>query len=136
LKDASVDCVILSEVIEHLEAPQASMAEASRVLRSGGRALVTTPNYRSFWPLMEWTVDRLNMAPNMGDEQHISKFYPSTLRALMIESKLRLEYFGTMYTMSPFLSLISPRWAMRQLAGELNRRSSLGMILVAVGVKP
>jgi len=135
LADSSVDCAILSEVIEHLEAPQASIREATRVLRPGGRLLVTTPNYRSFWPLMEWTVDRLNMAPKMGGEQHISKFDPASLRNLMNECGLRAEYFGTMYLFSPFTSILSPRWAMKQLAGELKSRSSLGMILVAVGVK-
>ena len=133
--DASVDCVILSEVIEHLEAPQVSMEEASRVLRPGGRLLVTTPNYRSFWTLMEWTVDRLHMAPKMAGEQHISKFHPASLRDLLIDSGLQAEYAGTVYSLSPFLSLISQDWAMRQLARELDHKSVLGMILVAVGTK-
>lgn len=133
--DASMDCVILSEVIEHLEEPGITIREASRVLRPGGRLLITTPNYRSLWPLLEWTVDRLNMAPKMGGEQHISKFHPSNLKALIMESGLNTEYFGTIYFASPFLSLMSQHRAMRSLAGELHRRSSLGMILVAVGVR-
>ncbi len=135
LADSSVDCAILSEVIEHLEAPHASIREATRVLRPGGRLLITTPNYRSLWPLMEWTVDRLNMAPKMGGEQHISKFDPTLLRNLMRECGLHAEYFGTIYLLSPFTSIIFPRWAMKQLSGELKRRSSLGMILVAIGIK-
>ena len=133
--DHTVDSAILSEVIEHLEAPQASIREATRVLRPGGRLLVTTPNYRSLWPLIEWTVDRLNMAPKMGGEQHISRFDPVSLMDLMRECGLHAEYFGTIYSLSPFASMLSPRLAMKQLAGELKRRSSLGMILVAVGVK-
>jgi ubiquinone/menaquinone biosynthesis C-methylase UbiE len=136
LADNTVDCAILSEVIEHLEAPQASIREATRVLRPGGRLLITTPNYRSLWPLMEWTVDRLNMAPKMGGEQHISKFDPSSLKGLMRQCGLHAEYFGTIYLASPFASMLSLRWAMKQLVIELKRRSSLGMILVAVGVKP
>ena len=134
--DESFDFILLSEVVEHLEEPHMSIHEASRVLRPGGRLLVTTPNYRSFWPIMEWTVDRLNMAPKMGGEQHISKFYPSTLYSLMTQSGLGVEYSGTIYGFSPFLSLLSPQWAMRRLDGELKRRSGLGMILVAIGVKP
>ena len=51
------DCILLSEVIEHLEVPQISIREAARVLCPGGRLLITTPNYRSFWPVMEWAVD-------------------------------------------------------------------------------
>jgi SAM-dependent methyltransferase len=135
LADGSFDCVLLSEVIEHLEAPHISIREASRVLRPGGRLLVTTPNYRSLWPMMEWIVDRLNMAPKMAGEQHIARFHPASLRRLLVESGLDIKYFGTIYGLSPFLALVSPKWARRQLVRELDRRSSLGMILVAVAVK-
>jgi ubiquinone/menaquinone biosynthesis C-methylase UbiE len=135
LADGSFDCVLLSEVIEHLEAPKVSIREASRVLRLGGRLLVTTPNYQSLWPMMEWTVDLLNMAPKLAGEQHISRFQPASLRRILVESELDIEYFGTIYSLSPFLSLVSPGWANRQLARELDSQSSLGMILVAVAVK-
>lgn len=132
----SFDAIILSEVIEHLEAPQVSIREATRVLRRGGRLLVTTPNYRSFWPVMEWAVDRMNMAPKMAGEQHISKFHPASLRQLLNDCGLNTEYFGTIYMLSPFLSLVVPKWADAQLERELKSRSAFGMILVAVGVKP
>jgi ubiquinone/menaquinone biosynthesis C-methylase UbiE len=135
LKDNTFDCVLMSEVIEHLEAPQISIREAARVLRPDGRLLVTTPNYRSFWPVMEWAVDRLNMAPKMAGEQHISRFYPSSLKNLLTESGLMIEYAGSIYNLSPFLSLLSPEGAKRQLRRELDGRSALGMILVAVAIK-
>jgi SAM-dependent methyltransferase len=136
LANGSFDCILMSEVIEHLEVPQISIREAVRVLRPGGRLLITTPNYRSFWPLMEWIVDRLNMAPKMAGEQHISRFYPSSLNRLLVESGLNIEYSGSIYNLSPFLSLVSSTQAKRQLQRELNGHSPLGMILVAVAVKP
>ena len=136
LANESFDCVLMSEVIEHLEAPQISICEAVRVLRPGGRLLITTPNYRSFWPLMEWAVDRLNMAPKMAGEQHISRFYPSSLNRMLVESGLNIEYSGSIYNLSPFLSLVSSNQAKRQLQRELRAPSILGMILVVVSVKP
>jgi 2-polyprenyl-3-methyl-5-hydroxy-6-metoxy-1,4-benzoquinol methylase len=136
LGENSFDCILISEVIEHLEKPQFSIREAVRVLRPGGRLLITTPNYRSFWPLMEWLVDRMNMAPKMAGEQHISRFYPSSLKKLLVELGLRMEYAGSIYNLSPFLSLVSSEEAGRQLQRELKGRSSLGMILVAVAIKP
>lgn len=135
-EDDSFDCILLSEVIEHLEAPQNSIREAARVLRPGGRLLITTPNYRSFWPLMEWAVDRLNMAPKMAGEQHISRFHPSSLKEMLVGSGLRVEYAGSIYSLSPFLSLISPEHANGRLQRELDGQSPWGMILVAVVVKP
>lgn len=136
LQHGSFDCVLLSEVIEHLEEPEHSIREAVRVLHPGGRLLITTPNYRSFWPLMEWAVDRMNMAPKMAGEQHISRFHFSSLQRMLVESDLDLEYIGSMYGLSPFLSLISYEQANRQLHRELRQRSARGMILVAVAVKP
>lgn len=130
------ECVILSEVIEHLERPENSIREAVRVLRPGGRLLITTPNYRSLWPLMEWVVDRSNKAPRMAGEQHISRFKPASLRELLAGCGLGIEYFGTIYNLSPFISLLSPGAAERQLERELDSASTLGMILVAVAVKP
>ena len=135
LTNNSFDCVVLSEVIEHLETPQISIREAVRVLCPGGRLLITTPNYRSFWPLMEWTIDRLNMAPKMAGEQHISRFHLSSLKKMLVDSGLEIEYAGSIYNLSPFLSLVSTEQANNWLRRELSSRSGLGMILVTVAVK-
>jgi ubiquinone/menaquinone biosynthesis C-methylase UbiE len=42
---ASFDTVISCETIEHVPAPKRALAELARVLRPGGKLLVTTPNY-------------------------------------------------------------------------------------------
>lgn len=135
-REGSFDCVLMSEVIEHLEAPRRSVGEAVRVLRPGGRLLITTPNYRSFWPVMEWLVDRLNMAPKMGGEQHISRFHSSSLKSMLLGLGLEIQYSGSIYGLSPFLSLISPDRARDELQRELDGHFSTGMILVALAIKP
>jgi hypothetical protein len=85
---------------------------------------------------MEWVVDRSNKAPQMAGEQHISKFHPKSLRRLLADCRLEVEYFGTIYYLSPFISLVSQPSAEKQLTREMEHPSSLGMILVAVAVKP
>lgn len=42
--DASFDLVLMTEVIEHLENHRAAICELARVLRPGGRLVLTTPN--------------------------------------------------------------------------------------------
>jgi len=42
--DSSFDLVVLTEVLEHLENHRAAISELSRVIRPGGRLILTTPN--------------------------------------------------------------------------------------------
>lgn len=135
-QSGTFDLVLLSEVIEHLEAPEHVICEAVRVLRTGGYLLVTTPNYRSLWPLLEWLVDRLDLAPKMAGEQHISRFHSRSLRSLLEQAGLQVDYFGSIYFSSPFLALFSERLAYRNLETELESPSAPGMVLVAVAQKP
>lgn len=45
--DASMDTVLVTEVLEHCTDPRLAMREVHRVLKSGGKVLVTSP---FFWP--------------------------------------------------------------------------------------
>lgn len=49
--DASIDCVTMQDVIEHLEGAASAVKEVNRVLRPGGVLIVTTPN-PYFWRQM------------------------------------------------------------------------------------
>jgi len=50
MQDETVDCVLCTAVLEHLEEPQMALAEACRVLKVGGYALYTVP---LFWHVHE-----------------------------------------------------------------------------------
>lgn len=63
LDDGSVDCVLSSQVLEHVPDPAGYLAEAFRVLRPGGSLLLSThgiwpyhPDPTDFW---RWTKDGL-----------------------------------------------------------------------------
>ena len=44
LPDATFDMVVFTEVIEHITFPQIMMSEFARILKPGGRLIITTPN--------------------------------------------------------------------------------------------
>ena len=50
--------VVCTEVLEHVDDPRAVFAEIARVLRPGGLAFVTTPNYANAAGLHKWIADR------------------------------------------------------------------------------
>jgi len=59
--DASFDCVICTEVLEHCPEPRNTLAEVSRVLRRGGHVFLTTPSLR---PLHEMPHDYFRFTPS------------------------------------------------------------------------
>jgi SAM-dependent methyltransferase len=50
--DATFDLVFSDNVMEHLDAPEAVLAEASRVLKPGGRLLFKTPNRNHYMAII------------------------------------------------------------------------------------
>jgi SAM-dependent methyltransferase len=52
--DDTFDCVVLADVIEHIDAPAAVVGEAYRVLRRGGQILLTTPRRQGSLPAHEY----------------------------------------------------------------------------------
>src|SRR3989344_210525 len=48
-KDNAFDTILMFEVIEHLTATEQVLKELKRVLKDGGRIIITTPNSRNFF---------------------------------------------------------------------------------------
>src|SRR5213075_695900 len=106
-----------------------------RLLRPGGRALITTPNYRSYWPLLEWTLDTLRLAPKMAGEQHVEHYSRRKLAAVAGEAGFAVSAIRTVCLVSPWLAPLSWRAATAAAKGELRIPLPLGCILVAVLAK-
>jgi ubiquinone/menaquinone biosynthesis C-methylase UbiE len=81
--DATFDTVISCETIEHLPDPGAALAEFARVLKPGGRLLLTTPNYAGLMGLYR-AYARARGRPYTEEGQPINRFMllPRTVRWL------------------------------------------------------
>lgn len=133
--DNSFDKIILADVIEHLEEPNRTLSAFHRFLKPGGALFVTTPNYHSLWPAVEWIIDRFQLTPPMRGEQHITFFDPRSLNSMMQTMGFREVKICSFYFLAPFLATLSWNLARRCLNFELGHRIPYGMLLYAIGKK-
>ena len=112
-ESSSFDRISCLEVIEHIHPEQgrAVMQTFHRLLAPGGRLVISTPNMHSYWPALEWSLDRLRLVPTMDGEQHVAGYHPRALRALGQETGFRLRSTRTLFVLSPWLALANWRLA-------------------------
>ena len=112
--EAHFDAVTIIEVIEHLDAAQirSILDRCARVLKPGGSVVVTTPNYASHWPLLEWLIARASAVSY--HEQHITHFNRFTVRNRLTKiagDRFRWDGATTMHFIAPFLAPLSRRFS-------------------------
>src|SRR2546427_672134 len=95
-KDSAFDCVICSEVIEHVAADERVFSKLERVLEPGGRLILGTPDYdRWRWRALEWLYGRL--APGGYADEHITHYSRANLAAYLEARGFtidRIDYVG------------------------------------------
>lgn len=109
---AHFDAITIIEVVEHLHPEQIrSIADrCGRVLKPGGSVVITTPNYASHWPVLEWLIARASAVSY--HEQHITRFNRFTVRrrlAAIMGDRFRVVQATTMHFVAPFLAPLSSR---------------------------
>ena len=81
LRSASFDCVVCSQVIEHLPGDPALFDELTRVLRPGGLLILGTPDYATIgWRIIEPVYG--TVAPGGYCDEHITRYTRTSLIAL------------------------------------------------------
>lgn len=134
--DEPFDAIVGIEVIEHLPKGETQdfLRSIFRLLKSGGTLVLTTPNYRSLWPAIEWIISR--MGPVNYLEQHINRFHLPRLVRELETAGFIVERKRTFFVIAPFLAAISTKLA--ELIYGLERRllPRLGSEIVISAVKP
>src|SRR5437773_11901529 len=124
--DGSFDCVICSEVVEHIPAQEKPFDELARVLKTGGRLILGTPDYdRWRWRALEWLYGRLS--PGGYADEHITHYTRANLgpylqgKGFAIEG---IEYVGgsemifNLKKLGPMVSPVSARPVQTALRAE------------------
>jgi 2-polyprenyl-3-methyl-5-hydroxy-6-metoxy-1,4-benzoquinol methylase len=107
------DQIFCLEVLEHLYVEQAvdTLRLFRRAARPGAEVFVTTPNARSAWPLIEWTLDRLQLVPRLDEAQHLTLFNRRSLEAAFAAAGWSVRDIGSFNGIAPFVAPLSERLA-------------------------
>lgn len=119
---SSFDTVIMGDVIEHLENPSRVLRETNRVLRNGGKLIVSTP-HANHWEttIRNWF---LSWLPDPDPGEHINNWTRMDFMRL-----LRINGFDVIHQWGTFLSKSLPVYV------PVTRLPVLGWIIIYETVK-
>jgi len=89
-RDESFDVVTMLAVLEHLYCPKAIVAEICRVLKPGGRMLVTVPS-KAARPVLEFLAYRLGLVSEAEIRDHKCYYTKQSLSELICPTGLEIE---------------------------------------------
>jgi ubiquinone/menaquinone biosynthesis C-methylase UbiE len=84
LDSSTVDCVTLIAVLEHLEKPVSVLSESRRILKTGGKILITTPAPPSK-PILEFLSYQLNIVSPVEIRDHKHYYSKKELSGILKE---------------------------------------------------
>ena len=89
-KDDSFDCVMSSQVIEHIRYDESIFSEMRRVLRTGGTLILGTPDYATIgWRIIEPIYGFL--MPGGYKDEHITHYTLDSLREILARYGIVIE---------------------------------------------
>ena len=123
---ARYDAITMIELVEHL-APGAArglLAEARALLAPGGRLVLTTPNYGSLWPVIEWGLNRASSVTY--EAQHVNRYRRDRLAADLAAAGFATVSVTTAVGFAPFAAVLG-QGALRRIDGVERRLGPLGL---------
>jgi 2-polyprenyl-3-methyl-5-hydroxy-6-metoxy-1,4-benzoquinol methylase len=135
---AQFDCMTLIEVIEHLSPIEirALFGHMARMLKPGGKLIITTPNYASTWPILEQILNRIGDVSY--EEQHITRLNYFTLEKRLeelyppLQDEFEVTLKTTTHFVTPFLAALSFKaaWRLSRLVPSARWRMPFGNLVL------
>ncbi|MGE3270894.1 MAG: class I SAM-dependent methyltransferase [Chloroflexota bacterium] len=138
--DGSVDAIVCTEVFEHLVDPPAAAREIIRILKPGGRLILTTrfcfplhDRPADYWRFTSYTLERLFAPLNaVVLPQHTAY---QTLLVLLVRLVMEPTRLNRIVS-PPVLALCALLWGLDPVAGKLLPSDSLTSGYLVAGRKP
>jgi len=110
-KEKSFDYIVMLELIEHLPENEEVFKQTRKLLKSDGKLIISTPNYRSLWPILEkiWNL----VSPIDYEEQHINRYNIDRLVSELKYAGYKKIKVKTRLFISPFFAIISTTLALQ-----------------------
>ena len=111
MKSKSIDSISMIELIEHIDNRDLNhlLKECKRVLNKNGNIYLSTPNYLSLWPILEFFLNKVS--PVDYKHEHINKFNKKRLASVMKKNGFQILELNSFILFSPFLAFISFKFA-------------------------
>ena len=112
-KSKYFDSISLLEIIEHLSDREISkiLNECYRVLKKDGKLFITTPNYYSFWPILEFIINQFSDVSY--EEQHINKFNKKKLISFLGKYNFTIKKITSYIFCSFFFAIFSFNFSLK-----------------------
>ncbi len=134
-RDKSFDYVTCIEMIEHMskEDSELMLKEIHRVLKDDGKFILTTPNYKSLWPMIEYVWSKIN--PIDYCEEHVNKQTFKSLEETLLKSNFKINDKYSFFIISPFMNFMSDKLAKKMHDLEIKMLPRFGNIMLVETIK-
>ncbi|MGQ9848260.1 MAG: class I SAM-dependent methyltransferase, partial [Bacteroidales bacterium] len=107
--DIQFDKIYCLELIEHIYYWQGlkMLQNFNRYLKPGGKVFITTPNYRSMSPFIEFFMDKFKLSNPMDRYQHVEHYNKRKLENICMQAGFFVKQIKTNWFLAPWIAPIS-----------------------------
>ena len=115
-EEETFDSLIMSEVLEHLVAPELVLNRLVRLLKPGGKVFASSPNIAHWRPIYELMMGRFEYQESgLMDRTHLRWFTPKSFKKMFEEAGVVIDRFGPLVEVSRpkklLFGLLGPRFS-------------------------